>query len=262
MKTRSSEPRTIITSSWTEDTFRSISLPGERWKQAKGFGSNYFVSDMGRLLTLTHHGGRHPAIMRPAKDPNGYLRTVMDRRTVKVHRVVAETWLENPSGLPCVNHLDSDRANNSVENLEWCTVKYNVWFGVHHGGIRVARHPRQDLVPRVTKEKVIGELRSFIARGNTDKNGTFHPNKGDTTLRDEYERLCRKYPTLAKVKLRTVRSWLVRKPCPSACLRQSLTIPSVYEKHHTHIVSDENIVFPCTTPERRILRPRRSRTSE
>ena len=262
MKTKLSKRHTIITSSWTEDTFRSISLPGERWKQARGFSSNYFVSDMGRLLTLTHHGGRHPAIMRPARDANGYLRTVMDGRTVKVHRVVAENWLENPYGLPCVNHLDSDRSNNSVTNLEWCTVKYNAWYGVHHGSIRVSRHPRQDLVSEKIRRKVTAEARKFISRGKTDKNGTFHPNRGDATLADEYKRLCRKYPSLARVKLRTLRSWLDGRTCPSACSRQNLTTPSVCERHHTHIVSEENIVFPCIIPGRRTSPVRPLRTSE
>ena len=43
----------------------------------------------------------------------------------KVHRLVAQTFIPNPDNLPEINHLDCDRANNNVDNLEWCTYSYN-----------------------------------------------------------------------------------------------------------------------------------------
>ena len=47
----------------------------------------------------------------------------------KVHRLVAEAFIENPKSLPFVNHKDENRANNCVNNLEWCDVKYNNNYG-------------------------------------------------------------------------------------------------------------------------------------
>ena len=46
-----------------------------------------------------------------------------------VHRLVAETFIPNPNNLSEVNHIDEDKANNSVDNLEWCDRKYNNNYG-------------------------------------------------------------------------------------------------------------------------------------
>jgi hypothetical protein len=52
---------------------------------------------------------------------------------LKVHRLVALTFIPNPDNLPCINHKDANKFNNSVENLEWCTHKYNTQHAVKMG---------------------------------------------------------------------------------------------------------------------------------
>ena len=52
-----------------------------------------------------------------------------NNKQVLVHRLVAETFIKNPCDLPVVNHKDENRENNSVENFEWCTEKYNTNYG-------------------------------------------------------------------------------------------------------------------------------------
>ena len=47
----------------------------------------------------------------------------------KVHRLVATAFIDNSNNLPCINHKDEDKTNNVVDNLEWCTYKYNLNYG-------------------------------------------------------------------------------------------------------------------------------------
>lgn len=51
------------------------------------------------------------------------------RQCKKVHRLVAENFIDNPNNLPCVNHKDENTMNNSIDNLEWCTYEYNNNYG-------------------------------------------------------------------------------------------------------------------------------------
>lgn len=52
----------------------------------------------------------------------------------RVHRILAEVFIPNPENKPCVNHIDRDRANYSLDNLEWCTHSENVIHSVENGG--------------------------------------------------------------------------------------------------------------------------------
>jgi len=67
----------------------------------------------------------------------------------KVHRLVALQFLPNPENLPCVNHKDSIRHNNSVDNLEWCTHKENSEHMVRQG--RTSSYSKKHMVDEVQK---------------------------------------------------------------------------------------------------------------
>lgn len=65
---------------------------------------------------------------------DGYKEITLNSPTKKrefrcIHKLVAETFIPNPSDLPCVNHKDENKLNNNMDNLEWCTYKYNSNYG-------------------------------------------------------------------------------------------------------------------------------------
>lgn len=66
-------------------------------------------------------------ILKPSEDENGYLLVGLSHngttKRVFIHRLVSEAFLENPEGKPTVNHIDGNKHNNHIENLEWATYK-------------------------------------------------------------------------------------------------------------------------------------------
>jgi len=66
-------------------------------------------------------------ILKP--DNSGYIKLRIKKdKTFKVHRLVAMAFIPNPDGFPQINHKNENKADNRVENLEWCTAQYNVLY--------------------------------------------------------------------------------------------------------------------------------------
>lgn len=100
---------------------------GQRVKPIIGF-DNYTISDVG-VVTNTKTG----RIRKPIVSSTGYCKVDLYCNGVgkihSVHRLVADAFLLNPDNKPCVNHKDSNRTNNSVDNLEWATHQENIEHG-------------------------------------------------------------------------------------------------------------------------------------
>ena len=123
----------------------------EIWKDIKGYEGLYQVSDKGRVKSLEHvtirkNGSKLPVkerILKPVQNQNGYLRVNLYDSSGKmkkflVHRLVCEAFHENPENNPCVNHIDENKTNNVVSNLEWCTYKENNNHGTHNAKVAKA----------------------------------------------------------------------------------------------------------------------------
>ena len=115
----------------------------EIWKALPGV-TGVEVSTFGRVRTLdrmvsSENGTRFlkGRVLKQRNDKDGYLLVhikIDGKQTTKLaHRLVAQTFIKNADNLPQVNHLDCNRTNNNVENLEWCTASYNQKYREKYG---------------------------------------------------------------------------------------------------------------------------------
>lgn len=125
-----------------------------KWKIIKEF-PNYAVSSEGMIKNIvTDH------ILKPASQGNGYLIVSLcdghKSHTKLIHRIVATAFIPNPGNKPQVNHLDGNRKNNTIENLEWCTGSENCRHAVEVLGRTVSEETRRKLSEK-SKNRIISE---------------------------------------------------------------------------------------------------------
>lgn len=114
-------------------------------KDIEGYEGRYQISDTGQVYSLVSKKYR-----KLQDDGRGYLfvRLTNGKGTVKnekIHRLVAQAFIPNLDNLPEVNHIDENKYNNCVDNLEWCSVKYNRNYGTRYQKIWETRKSKQAL---------------------------------------------------------------------------------------------------------------------
>lgn len=112
----------------------------EIWKDIKGFEGYYQVSTLGRVKSLNRsiickNGTQRifwGTVLKTRKSKNGYILCNLKKfgktNNKRVNRLVADAFIPNPHNLPQVNHIDFDKNNNSVCNLEWVTGSENIQY--------------------------------------------------------------------------------------------------------------------------------------
>lgn len=101
----------------------------EEWRPVIGFEGIYEVSNFGEVKSLPRNGTVLAAkTLMGFIDGGGYQQVLLTEKRIhkKIHRLVAEHFIVNHENKPCINHIDRDRSNNRVDNLEWCTHKENI----------------------------------------------------------------------------------------------------------------------------------------
>lgn len=97
----------------------------------KEFISNYFITKDGRIYSKLK--GKELRELRPHINNRGYMIITIRKKCYRIHRLVAENFLPRVDGKPIVNHIDGNKLNNDVENLEWCTQSENVQHAWNSG---------------------------------------------------------------------------------------------------------------------------------
>lgn len=159
----------------------------EEWKPIEWLQNIYEVSNEGRVRSIDRIEKMKNGVMRPRKGRvlcqktalSGYKSVHISingkAKDYLTHRLVALAFIPNPDSLPCINHKDNNKANNRVENLEWCTHQYNISYKGNRDRAVATRGCRK--VKKFSKDGVfIEEYRSCCAasRANGLSNGNLH----------------------------------------------------------------------------------------
>lgn len=125
----------------------------EIWKGIK-FDKNYMVSNIGNIYSK-----KSKKILKPYLTRKGYLRIMLsNKKRYVIHRLVAEAFIPNIKNKPQVNHIDGNKLNNCVDNLEWCTQSENM------------QHALKTKLKIMPKGKEVYNARSIL---QFDTNGNF-----------------------------------------------------------------------------------------
>ena len=118
----------------------------EIWKDVVGYEQFYQVSNNGRVRRKRDHYELSQQI-----GSGGYKQVALSKsgksKQISVHRIVAKAFIKNEFNYPCVNHKDENKQNNNVENLEWCSYRYNINYGT--------RTSRANETKRKSREKAL-----------------------------------------------------------------------------------------------------------
>lgn len=138
----------------------------EHWLPIEGLEAKYRVSNRGEVFSIKSN-----KILNKSNRV-GYHVVTVGGKTTTVHRLVAKAFIPNPLNKRCVNHIDGDKTNNRVDNLEWVTDQENERhsfrvLGKHNSQQKLT----QEQVDEITQRVANGEQQNRVAE---DYNVSFH----------------------------------------------------------------------------------------
>lgn len=177
----------------------------EEWRDIKGYEGLYQVSNLGRVKSLNYKRTRKEWILKPNTINGGYLQIRLNEKCYLVHRLVAEAFIPNPNNYPCINHKSEIKTQNNVENLEWCTHKYNANYGTvnERRSKKEMGHPVSKETRRKISERHKGTKRSeeAIRKMSEAKKGIFNTKCSKPVLQidPKTNEIIKEFPSMRQV---------------------------------------------------------------
>ena len=149
----------------------------EEWRDIAGYEGKYMVSNTGKVKSLNYSNTGKEGILEAHANEKGYLRVMLckdgKKKVYRVHRLVAQAFIPNPDNLPQVNHIDENKENNCMDNLEWVTCSENINHGTRNQrvveklkGRKLSEESVKKVAEKLSKpvfsvDKVTGEIKNF-----------------------------------------------------------------------------------------------------
>ena len=138
----------------------------EIWKDIEEYEGLYQVSNYGNIKAFYYKGKRHQTLLRKSVGKLGYEMVGLNKngvhKTFTVHRLVAQAFIPNPDNKPCIDHINTNKTDNRVNNLKWCTQKENInnpitleTWGETHNKNKIGKNSRRHkVIHQYSKEGV------------------------------------------------------------------------------------------------------------
>lgn len=138
----------------------------EIWKDIVGYEGQYQISNLGNVLSLNYMHTRKPHLLKTRKTYDGYNRVNLcmngKAESVSIHSLVAKAFIPNPDNKPQINHIDGNKDNNCVSNLEWVTGKENI----HHAISTGLRKAENHIYPKGVSHYASKPILQYDLKGN------------------------------------------------------------------------------------------------
>ena len=111
-------------------------LENTEFKEIRDIGHGYYATSCGSVISTKW---KKPRVLKHGYNKSGYKKVVLSfgdvssKKNISIHRIIAKAFLQNPDDLPQVNHIDGNKENNDISNLEWCTISHNVKHAIDNG---------------------------------------------------------------------------------------------------------------------------------
>lgn len=120
----------------SERWFDLTPLKNEEFRDIENFEGLYQISNYGRVKSLERFKRNHTKVQKVEEqilkshlNNRGYYYAMLNKEGEQnhktIHRLIAQAFIPNPNNLPCINHIDGNKLNNSLDNMEFCTYSHN-----------------------------------------------------------------------------------------------------------------------------------------